>query len=117
MTVLRDDLDGGRVDLSEVLDGGVLPPIHPGEVLRDDFLEPLGLSVYQLANALKTSRSRLNDVALGRRAVSADTALRLARYFGMTPQFWVNLQARYDLDVASRAVGAQIERDVAPRAA
>ena len=75
------------------------------------------LTVYRLARDLKVSRPRLNEIVLGRRAVTTDTALRLARYFGTTPEFWINLQARYDLDVAERTVRHKIGREVAPRAA
>jgi addiction module HigA family antidote len=78
---------------------------------------PWGSSVYQLANALRAPRSRINDVVLGRRTVTTDTALRLGRYFGTSPEFWVNLQARYDLDVADRTVRHRIEQEVTPRAA
>jgi antitoxin HigA-1 len=117
MTVKREDVDERRVDYSDIATGRRLPPVHPGEVLRLDFLEPLGLSVYGLANALKVPRSRANDIARGRRAVTTDTALRLARYFGTTPEFWINLQARYDLDVAERGLRSRIEREVEPRAA
>lgn len=117
MTVKREDVDERRVDYSDIATGRRLPPVHPGEVLRLDFLEPLGLSVYELANALKVPRSRANDIARGRRAVTTDTALRLARYFGTTPEFWINLQARYDLDVAERGLRSRIEREVEPRAA
>jgi len=77
----------------------------------------LGISVYQLANALRAPRSRINDIVLGRRAVTTDTALRLGRYFGTSPEFWINLQARYDLDVADRTVRRKIEQEVTPRAA
>src|SRR5271157_3367505 len=72
----------------------------PGGVLRDEFLTPLGISVYELVNAIKVPRSRVNDIVLGRRAITTDSALRLGRYFGTTPEFWINLQAHYDLDVA-----------------
>ena len=76
----------------------------------------MDLSVYALARALSISRPRLNDIVLGRRGVTTDTALRLGRYFGMTPEFWINLQTRYDLDVAERTVRIQIEQEVEPRA-
>lgn len=89
MTIKRDDLDLRAVDFSEVASGWLLPPIHPGEILRDEFLVPLGLSVYRLARALKISRPRLNDIVLGRRGVTIDTALRLGRYFGTTPELWI----------------------------
>lgn len=88
---------------------------HPGEILRDEFLTPLELSVYRLSQILKVSR--LNDIVHGRRAVTTDTALRLGYYFGTTPEFWLNLQTRYDLDVAEHTLRRKIEREVTPRAA
>ncbi len=91
--------------------------MHPGSILRSDFLRPMALSVYELANAIKVPRSRANDIVRGRRAVTTDTALRLARYFGTSPEFWINLQARYDLDVADRDLRKKIEKEVTPRAA
>src|SRR5438128_1710943 len=77
-----------------------MPPIHPGETLREDFLKPLGLTANRLAIELQVPVTRVNDIVRGRRAITADTALRLARYFGTTPQFWMNLQANYDLELA-----------------
>jgi addiction module HigA family antidote len=115
MTIKRDDLD--KTDFSDVRSGRRLPPVHPGEILHDEFLTPLDMSVYGLALALKVPRSRVNDIVLGRRAMTTDTALRLARYFGTSPEFWINLQARYDLDVADRSTRRRIEREVRPRAA
>jgi antitoxin HigA-1 len=94
-----------------------LPPVHPGEILRDEFLTPMGISAYELANAIKAPRSRINDVVLGRRSITIDTAMRLGRYFGTSAEFWINLQARHDLDVADRTLRQQIEKEVAPRAA
>ena len=117
MSIKRDDLDAGRVDFSEVTTGKRLPLIHPGEILRDDFLQPMKISVYTLAQAIKVPRSRVNDIVLGRRGISADTAFRLARYFGTTPDFWINLQARHDLEAANRKLRRRIEREVRPRAA
>ena len=117
MTITREDLDRQRVDFSDVASGERLPPIHPGEILRDDFLRPMGLSVYGLARALRVSRPRVNDIVLGRRAISVDTALRLGRYFGTTPEFWIHLQTRYDLDVAERTIRPTIEHEIEPRAA
>ena len=116
MTIKREDLDLQAVDFSDVASGRRLPPVHPGEILRDEFLMPLGLSVYRLARALKISRPRLNDIVLGRRGVTIDTALRLGRYFGTTPEFWINLQARHDLDVAERTSRLEIERQIEPHA-
>ena len=117
MSIKRDDLDAGRVDFSEVVTGKRLPLIHPGEILRDDFLMPMKISVYALARAINAPRSRVNDIVLARRGITADTAFRLARYFGTTPDFWINLQARYDLDAAERKLRRRIEREVRPRAA
>jgi addiction module HigA family antidote len=117
MSIKREDLDAGRIDYAEVTTGKRLPPVHPGEILRDDFLEPMKISVYTLAQAIKVPRSRVNDIVLGRRGITADTAFRLARYFGTTPEFWINLQARHDLDVAERALRRRIKREVTPRAA
>ncbi len=94
-----------------------LPPIHPGETLREDFLKPLGLSANRLAIELHVPVTRINDIAHGRRSITADTALRLARYFGTSPQFWINLQANYDLEVASDSSAGLIETQVKPRRA
>jgi addiction module HigA family antidote len=117
MTVKREDLDKGRVDLGAVVSGARLKPVHPGEILRDEFLEPLGISAYALAKAIRVPRSRANDIVLGRRSITADTAIRLGRYFGTTPEFWVNLQSRFDLDVARKALRGTLEREVEPFAA
>jgi addiction module HigA family antidote len=92
-----------------------LPPVHPGEVLREEVMAPIGLSANRLAHELGIPASRVLEIVNGRRAISADTALRLGRYFGTTPQFWMNLQAHYDLDVAREAHGKAIERAVKPR--
>ncbi len=94
-----------------------LPPVHPGEILRDDLMVPLRLSINQLARDLRVPVTRMSEIVNGRRSVSADTALRLARYFSTTPEFWVNLQSAYDLDVAKRASEKRIKRDVHPREA
>ena len=117
MGIRREDIDNHRVDFSDVATGERLEPIHPGEILREEFLRPMGLSVYRLAQDIKVPRTRLNDIVHGRRAISTDTALRLARYFGTTPEFWLNLQTRYELDLVSRALRAKIEQEVAPRLA
>jgi addiction module HigA family antidote len=117
MSIKREDLDAGRVDFTDVTTGKRLPLIHPGDILRDDFLAPMRISVYSLAQAIKVPRSRVNDIVLCRRGVTADTAFRLARYFGTSPEFWINLQARHDLDAADRKLRRRIEREVAPRAA
>ena len=92
-------------------------PIHPGQVLREEFLAPLGLSAHALSQALRVPAPRVNDIVRQRRSVTPDTALRLARHFGTTAQFWINLQASYDLKIAMREAGARIEKEVQPRAA
>ena len=92
-------------------------PVHPGEVIREEFMAPLGLSANALAKALNVPTPRINDVVRGRRGVSADTAMRLARYFGGDARSWLNLQAAYDLRVADLAVGKGLEREISPAAA
>jgi antitoxin HigA-1 len=94
-----------------------IKPPHPGETLKEEYLVPLGMSVNALAKELGIGAPRLNEIVLGRRGVSADTALRLARYFGTTPELWLNLQAFYDLRMAQRKAGRTIERMVKPRQA
>ena len=94
-----------------------LPPVHPGEVLAEEFLKPMGLSQNQLALSIGVHARRINEIVLGKRRITADTALRLARYFGTSPQFWLGLQAEYDIDVAQDALGDRLEREVRPRAA
>ena len=89
-----------------------IPPIHPGETLGQDFLKPLGLSANRLAMELHVPATRINEIVLGKRSISADTALRLARYFGTTPQFWMNLQMNFELEVVSDARGRDIARRV-----
>jgi addiction module HigA family antidote len=94
-----------------------MPPVHPGETLREDFLKPLEMTVSRLATELFVPVTRVNDIARGRRAITADTALRLARYFGTTPQFWTNLQSNYDLELAQDKLGAEIAARVRPHRA
>ena len=89
-----------------------MAPIHPGEVLQADFLEPLGVSQYRLAQDISVPARRINEIVHGKRAVSADTALRLARYFGTTERFWLNLQARFDLEQQRDVLGARLEKEV-----
>jgi addiction module HigA family antidote len=90
--------------------------IHPGEVLREEFLDPLGMTAHALAQALRVPAPRVNDLVRERRRVTLDTALRLARYFDTSPQFWLNLQTSYDLKIVLREAGKRIEREVEPRA-
>ena len=90
-------------------------PIHPGEILREEFLVPLNMSAHALALELKVAAPRINDIVRERRAVTPNTALRLARYFGTTPDFWLNLQTAYDLKIAQRESGQTIEYEVRKR--
>ena len=91
-----------------------MTPIHPGETLLEDFLKPLGLTANRLAMELIVPATRVNDIVRGKRSITADTALRLSRYFGTTPQFWMNLQTNYDLDLAEDAGGAEIADRIRP---
>lgn len=92
-------------------------PVHPGEILREDYLKPLGLSANALAKALHVPASRINDIALERRGVTVDTAMRLVRYFGGDVQSWLNLQTAYDLKIAEQTIATKIAREITPKAA
>ncbi len=89
-----------------------MDPIHPGEILLEEFLEPMEISQYRLAKDINVDPRRVNEIVHGKRSISADTALRFGRYFGMSPQFWLNLQAHYDLEVLDRELGDQIKKEV-----
>jgi antitoxin HigA-1 len=116
MRIQREQLD--RTDFGDVAVGtDSMPPITPGEILRTEFMEPLGLSANALARALRVPPNRISAILGGNRAITADTALRLARYFNTTPQSWLNLQQHYELELAKRTVGAAILAEVEPRAA
>ena len=93
-----------------------LPPIHPGEILLADFLDPLGLSQYRLAKDISVPPRRINEIVHGVRSITADTALRLSRYFGTSERFWLNLQARYDLEVEKDRLGSRLDTEVLRRA-
>ena len=92
-------------------------PIHPGEILREEFLIPLEMSAHALSQAIRVPATRVNDIVNGRRGVTADTALRLARYFGNSAEFWLSVQAAYDLRTAERDVAPKIEKEILPRKA
>ena len=95
-----------------------LPPVHPGEVLLEEFLKPLAISQYRLAKGISVPPRRVNEIVLHKRSVSADTALRLSRFFGTSAEFWLNLQSQYDLDVEGDRLGSRLEAEVvrfAPR--
>jgi addiction module HigA family antidote len=93
-----------------------LPPVHPGEVLLEEFLGPMGITQYRLAKDIRVPPRRINEIVHGARAVSADTALRLARYVGTSERFWLNLQAQYELDREHDRIGDRIEQEITPRA-
>ena len=115
MSIARD----ATVDYAEIVDPGARPvgPIHPGAVLAEDYLAPLRLSAYALAKAIGVPRNRIKAIVRGERAVTADTALRLGRFFGTSPGFWLGLQMDYDLEATRAKLGARLEREVTPRAA
>ena len=90
------------------------PPIHPGEILLTEFLEPMGISQYRLAKDIGVTARRVNEIVHGRRAITADTALRLGRFFTMEAQFWLNLQSHYDMEVALEALEDRLDKEVHP---
>jgi len=89
-----------------------IPPIHPGEILMEEFLNPMGISQYRLAQDINVPPRRINEIVHGIRRITADTALRLGRYFGISPQFWINLQSHYDLEVEADRLAGKLEREV-----
>jgi addiction module HigA family antidote len=99
----------------ELEEGALMPPLHPGEMLREEFMKPLGLSANALAMELRVPVSRISEILRERRGISGDTALRLARYFNMSPEFWMGIQTRFELDSAADAAGAAIESEIRPR--
>ena len=92
-----------------------LPPVHPGEILLEEFLEPMGISQYRLAKDISVPPRRINEIVHGLRGITADTALRLSRYFGSSERFWLNLQTRYDLEVEKDRLGKRLENEVRTR--
>lgn len=117
MTTMGEGRDADKAAIENLTTGERAPPIHPGSVLSDDFLGPMGISIHTLAKATKLPRSRIDDIVRGRRAVTTDTALRLARFLGTTPEYWRDLQARYDLDVLDDIARNRPAKDVEPDAA
>lgn len=91
-----------------------LPPVHPGEILLEDFLNPMGITRYRLAKEIGVPQRRIDEICSGKRSISADTALRLARFFGTDPQSWMNLQAEFDLETAAEALEGRIASEVKP---
>lgn len=91
-----------------------MPPVHPGEILLEDFMKPLGLTQYRLAKGMNVYPRKINEIVQGKRSITADTALRLARFFGTSAEVWMNLQAHYDLEVARDALEERVVREVTP---
>ena len=89
-----------------------MPPIHPGEILLEEFLEPMGISQYRLSKDISVSPRRINEIVQGKRSITADTALRLSRYFGLSERFWLNLQSRYDLEVEKDNLDVRLTNEV-----
>src|SRR5882757_9620193 len=115
MIIRRDELR--KIDFSEVATSKRQKPVHAGDVLLKDFIEPMGITRYRVAKNINVPQRRIDLICRGEAAVSAEMALRLGRLFGTTPGFWINLQAQYDLEVAARAAGKAIARAVVPLAA
>ena len=112
---MRTELKSLTTTEGELEEGASMPPLHPGEMLREEFMKPLGLSANALAMELRVPVSRISEILRERRGISGDTALRLARYFNMSPEFWMGIQTRYELDSAADAAGAAIEKEIRPR--
>jgi addiction module HigA family antidote len=94
------------------MDTNKIPAIHPGEILKEEFLDPMNISQYRLAKDINVPPRRINEIVLGKRGISADTALRLGLYFSMSPAFWVNLQTHYDLEVVNDKIGDRLNEEV-----
>lgn len=116
MSIKREDVEAGRVDFSDIRNPRAkpIPPTHPGEILRDEFLTPLDITAYRLAKNIGVPVTRIAAILAGSRAVTADTALRLGRFFGMSAEFWLGLQEQYDLDLARGQLGKRLDAEVTP---
>jgi addiction module HigA family antidote len=112
MSIKREALKG--MDFGYITTGRRLAPVHPGEVLFKDLVEPMGLTRYRVAKAMRVPQRRIDEICAGQRAITADTALRLERLFGVEAQTWMNLQAQYDLEIAERESGKRIDKEVLP---
>ena len=119
MSISREALETGRIDLSDII--GRKPrriaAIHPGEILRQEFLDPLEITPYRLAKDISVPLTRIMAIVAGERAITADTALRFGRFFGMSAEFWLGLQQHYDLDTARAALKRRLDAEVKPRRA
>ncbi len=114
MTIAREDLS--TTNFGDIATGERLTPVHPGDILRNDFIDDLGITRYKVAKLTHVQQRRIDEICAGKRSITGDTALRLARLFGTDPAFWMNLQAQYDLEMSVLAVGEQIEKEVIPLA-
>ena len=115
MTLAREELD--HIDFSDIIKSEKINPVHPGEILLEEFLNPMSLSVYALAKQINIPRSRANDIVRGKRTITVDTALRLSRFFGTSAEFWLNLQSAYDLEQGRESLASKIEEEIEPYAA
>lgn len=115
MIIQREKLN--TIKWGNVAAGGKLAPVHPGEILLHDFIEPMGLTRYKVAKSAGVPQRRIDKICTGKRAVTADTAMRLGRLFGMSAQTWLNLQTQYDLEIAENELGEKIDHEVMPIAA
>jgi antitoxin HigA-1 len=117
MTIDRKELESGKIDLSDVVDASAPPitPTAPGELLRDEFLEPMGITPYRLAKDIGVPLTRITEILANRRAITAETALRLGRYFGTTAEFWLGLQLQHELDTARLERGRDVIEQVIPK--
>ena len=112
MTIKRSEL--GTAKFGNVVTGRRLAPVHPGEILLEDFIEPLGLTRYRVAKAIGVPQRRIDEICSGKRAMTAATALRLGRFFSVEPQLWMNLQAQYDLEIAERELAKASNLEIVP---
>ena len=95
-----------------IMNNNKIPPIHPGEILKEEFLDEMNISQYKLAKEISVPARRINEIVHGKRAITANTALRLGRYFGVSPQFWTNLQSHYDLEIELDKIGSKLDSEV-----
>lgn len=115
MSIRREQIS--TMKFGNIVTGERLAPVHPGEVLLHDFIEPMGLTRYKIAKFTNVPQRRIDEICAGNRAITADTAMRLGRLFGMSAQTWMNLQAQYDLEIAENELGEKIDQEVMPIAA
>ncbi|MEZ5647969.1 MAG: HigA family addiction module antitoxin [Alphaproteobacteria bacterium] len=115
--ITREDLLAGKIKLDDIVTGKKIPPIHPGQILLHDVIEPLGITPYRLAKDLSVPLTRITNIIAGNRSITAETAFRLSRYLGTSAEFWLGLQSQYELDVVRDKLGKIVTKEVTPRAA